>query len=68
VVVGVFFQPIPSFRAEHAGAFWAKIRDVFPHSSQNAPLIRPGKQHDSEDNAPKAESTPEIPAPFQLSA
>jgi uncharacterized protein (TIGR04255 family) len=43
VAVGLFFQPITALRAEHIGALWGTIRDQFPNSSQNPPLLSPGQ-------------------------
>src|ERR1700751_881404 len=50
VVLGVFFAPIASLKAEAVGLFWARFRDTFPsvvqqpiYPKQSPPMPQPGE-------------------------
>lgn len=38
VVLGVQFEPVAGFRSVHAGLFWDRIRESFPHVEERSPL------------------------------
>jgi uncharacterized protein (TIGR04255 family) len=39
MAMGVQFDPLANFRAAHLGCFWARIREEYPHTEDQAPLF-----------------------------
>lgn len=39
MAMGVQFDPLANFRSAHFGLFWERIREAYPHSEDQAPLI-----------------------------
>lgn len=39
VVIGVQFEPLQGFQTVHVGLFWSRIRDRYPFTEDQAPLV-----------------------------
>src|SRR4051794_2053241 len=39
VVIGVQFEPLPSFHIAHLGRFWSRIRERYPFTEDQAPIL-----------------------------
>ncbi|MGH7174475.1 MAG: TIGR04255 family protein [Gemmataceae bacterium] len=52
VAMGVQFDPLPNFRAAHIGCFWARIREEYPHTEEQAPLFPAVEPSEFKPSAP----------------
>lgn len=57
MAMGVQFDPLPNLNAAHLGLFWSRIREEYPHTEDQAPLVPSIEPSEIQPSAPTVSVT-----------